>query len=217
MENNKSEKEKIIKVLEENGLYIVKTSDFELLANTAGNAFTNYPLDVYFFGGKYDEESLKIIIKANLYSMIDEGIIYANNKEIDGFVILMPPGYTGSKSLPFLWNGGFWLLFKQGIGCLNRLSNFESFAMNLKEKYTNNKDWYLYMLCVKQNYQGKKIASKLMKPILNYFKLNKKMCYLETNSDSNVPIYEHFGFKLLQKTIVPNSNVSHYPMLFNEE
>ena len=67
MENNKSEKEKIIKVLEENGLYIVKTSDFELLANAAGNAFTDYPLDVYFFGGKYDEESLKIIIKANLY------------------------------------------------------------------------------------------------------------------------------------------------------
>ena len=54
-----------------------------------------------------------------------------------------------------------------------------------------------------------------MKPLLNYFKLNKKICYLETNNDPNVPIYEHFGFKVMEKTIVPNSNVPHYAMLFD--
>ena len=42
------------------------------------------------------------------------------------------------------------------------------------------------------------------------------MCYLETNSDSNVPIYEHFGFKVIEKIIVPNSNVVHYSMLYKE-
>ena len=216
MKNNISEKEKIIKLLEDKGLYIAKQSDFDLLSSLAGKAFTDYPLDVYLFGGKYDEEALKQVIKANLYSMFDEGIIYANNKEIDGFAVLMPPGYTGTKSLPFLWNGGFWLLFSKGISCLNRMNNFESFAMELKKKYTNNEDWYLYLLCVNKKSQGKKISSKLMKPILDYFKLNKKMCYLETNSDSNVPIYEHFGFKVMEKTIVPNSNVVHYSMLYKE-
>ena len=54
-----------------------------------------------------------------------------------------------------------------------------------------------------------------MKPLLNYFKLNKKICYLETNNDRNVPIYEHFGFKVMEKTLVPNSNVPHYAMLFD--
>ena len=183
----------------------------------AGNAFTDDPLDSYFFGGKYDEEGLKQVIKTNLYTMIDEGIVYANNKEIDGFAVLMPPGFTSIKSFTFLWNGGFWLLFKHGISCLNRLSNFETFAKDLKKKYTNNEDWYLYLLCVRKNCQGKKISSKLMKPFLNYCKLNKQICYLETNSDSNVPIYEHFGFKVMEKTTVPNSGIVHYAMLFNEE
>ena len=54
-----------------------------------------------------------------------------------------------------------------------------------------------------------------MKPIINYFKTNKKICYLETNADSNVPIYEHVGFKVLEKTMVPNSNAPHYAMLFD--
>ena len=77
------------------------------------------------------------------------------------------------------------------------MANFQSFAMNLRKKYTNNEDWYIYNLCVHPNQQGKKISSKLIKPILNYFKMKKQICYLETNSDSNVPIYEHFGFKIL--------------------
>ena len=149
--------------------------------------------------------------------MIDEGIVVANNKEIQGFAVLMPPGFNGLKSLTFLWNGGFWLFLKHGVNCLSRLSSYDSLAKELKKKYTNNEDWYLYLLCVRQISQGKKIASKLMKPFLNYCKLNKKMCYLETNSDSNVPIYEHFGFKVMEKTTVPNTNIVHYSMLFKEE
>ena len=215
MKNIVLERNEIINILEENGLYIVKKSDFEDLINLAGNAYIDYPLDVYFFGGKYDEEGLKQIVRVNLYSMFDNGIIYADSKELNGFVILLPPGFTGTNTLSFIWNGGFWIVYKQGIRSLKRTIDFESFAMNLKKKYTNHNDWYCYNLCVKKNAQGKKISSKLMKPILNYFKLNNKMCFLETNSDYNVPIYEHFGFKIMEKTMVPNSNVVHYAMLFN--
>ena len=93
--------------------------------------------------------------------------------------------------------------------------NFESFAMGLRKKYTDYKDWYLYNIFVDENAKGKKIASKLVKPLINYFKLNKQMCYLETNSSHNVPIYEHFGFKVVEKCMVPNSNVEHYAMLFD--
>ena len=209
------EKEKIINYLKDNGLYIVKKSDFETLAIVAGNAYENYPLNVYIGNGTYIEECTRQTIRVNLYSMYDEGIIYADSEELNGFVILLPPGYTGIKTLSFIWNGGFWIIYNQGIKAFNKMVDFESFAMSLKKKYTNNEDWYCYNLCVNKNAQGKKIASKLMKPILNYFKMNNKICYLETNSDSNVPIYEHFGFKVLEKTTVPNSNVPHYAMLFD--
>ena len=96
----------------------------------AGNAYIDYPLDVYFFGGKYDEEGLKQIVRVNLYSTFDNGIIYADSKELNGFVILLPPGFTGTKTLSFIWNGGFWIVYKQGFRSLKRMIDFESFAMN---------------------------------------------------------------------------------------
>ena len=209
------EKEAIIKHLKDNGLYIVKKSDFESLITLTGKAYEDYPLHIYLSGGKYDEEGCKQTMRVNLNLMFDEGIIYADSEELNGFVIVLPPGYTGISTLSFIWNGGFWIIYNQGLRASYRMASFESFAMNLKKKYTNNEDWYLYNLCVSKEAQGKKIASKLMKPLLNYFKLNKKICYLETNNDPNVPIYEHFGFKVMEKTIVPNSNVPHYAMLFD--
>ena len=209
------EKESLVKYLKENGLYIVKKTDFETLANVAGSAYENYPLHMYVYNGKYDLESTKQTIRVNLYSMFDVGIIYADSEELNGFVILLPPGYTGIKTLSFIWNGGFKIIYNAGITAFKKMVDFESFAMDLKKKYTNHEDWYVYNLCVDKKAQGKKIASKLMKPIINYFITNKKICYLETNADSNVPIYEHFGFKVLEKTMVPNSNAPHYAMLFD--
>ena len=38
------------------------------------------------------------------------------------------------------------------------------------------------------------------------------VCYLETNKQSNVGLYEHFGFRLAEQGMVPGSNVMHYAM-----
>ena len=212
---DKNEKEDLVNYLKEKGLYIAKKEDFEALATMSGRAYQDYPLSVYTNNGKYEEEFVKQTILVNLYSMCDEGIIYSDSEELNGLVIILPPGYTGIKTLSFIWNGGFKIIYNQGIRALIKMVNFESFAMDMRKKYTNYEDWYLYNLCIDKKCQGKKIASKLIKPLIEYFRINKKMCYLETNWDKNVPIYEHFGFKVMEKSLVPGSNVEHYAMLFD--
>ena len=212
---DKNEKEDLVNYLKEKGLYIAKKEDFKTLATMSGRAYQDYPLSVYTNNGKYEEEFVKQTILVNLYSMCDEGIIYSDSEELNGLVIILPPGYTGIKTLSFIWNGGFKIIYNQGIRALIKMVNFESFAMDMRKKYTNYEDWYLYNLCIDKKCQGKKIASKLIKPLIEYFRINKKMCYLETNWDKNVPIYEHFGFKVMEKSLVPGSNVEHYAMLFD--
>ena len=173
--NKIAEKESLIKYLEENGLYMVKKTDFEPLIEMSGRSYEDYPLDVYFWGGKYDPECLMQTVRVNLYSMFDDGIIYADSPELNGLVIVIPPWYTGINTLSFIWNGGFKIIYKQGIRNFMKMVNFESFAMNMRKKYTNNEDWYLYNLCVDKEAKGKKISSKLIKPLINYFKINKKI------------------------------------------
>ncbi|MBR5509108.1 MAG: GNAT family N-acetyltransferase, partial [Lachnospiraceae bacterium] len=98
---------------------------------------------------------------------------------------------------------------------LRKLLVYESFAMNLKKKYTGHVDWYLFNLSVRQSAQGKGIASKLMCPMLGFCDDEKMMVYLETNKESNVPMYHHYGFELQEEITIPGSSVMHYSMVRN--
>jgi len=38
-------------------------------------------------------------------------------------------------------------------------------------------------------------------------------CYLETLNEANVPLYEHFGFRVLEKSIIPETKLTNWAML----
>jgi hypothetical protein len=38
-------------------------------------------------------------------------------------------------------------------------------------------------------------------------------CYLETHNQKNVPIYRHYGFKVVEEDIVPGTEITHWAML----
>ena len=154
--NRINEREALRQYLLDNGLYMVQKSEFETLANDATKSFKDYPLCIYITGDKYDEDLTSQNLRVSLNCMIDEGIIYSDSKDLNGLVILMPPGYTGIKTLSYIWNGGFKVLYRQGISAMKRIASYESFAMDIRKKYTNYEDWYLYYIYVKEEAKGKK-------------------------------------------------------------
>ena len=96
---------------------------------------------------------------------------------------------------------------------LSRVVEYETFAMKLKKKYTGHIDWYLYNLSVRKQAQGKGIAKKLLLPVLEFCDDEKMVTYLETNKESNVGMYERFGFELKETNWVPGSPIRHYAMV----
>ena len=56
-------------------------------------------------------------------------------------------------------------------------------------------------------------ASKLMKPMLEFLDDEKMVAYSETNKESNVGLYEHYGFELKREEFVPKTDVMHYAMV----
>ena len=131
------------KVIERAGLYIVEKKDLERLAEVAADAYEDYPLHNWFTKGKYDKKASKLIMQISLKTMIEDAIIYADSEEINGFAVWLPFGFTGSKTIPFLFNGGLELIFHSGLGIIGRLLTYENYAMNLKKEFTDNYDWYL--------------------------------------------------------------------------
>ena len=201
------------KVIERAGLYIVEKKDLERLAEVAADAYEDYPLHNWFTKGKYEKKASKLIMQISLKTMIEDAIIYADSEEINGFAVWLPFGFTGSKTLPFLVNGGLELIFHSGLGIIGRLLTYETYAMNLKKEFTDNYDWYLYNLSIKKDAQGKGIASKLIRPMLTFCDNEKMVAYLETNKESNVSLYKHYGFELKKEEVIPKTVVTHYAMV----
>ena len=42
-------------------------------------------------------------------------------------------------------------------------------------------------------------------------------CYVITQNENNISLYEHFEFLLIGNTNVPNSNINYYGMLRNKK
>ena len=201
------------KIIEKAGLYIVQKKDLDRLAEVAADAYREYPLHNWLTKGKYDEKASKLIMQISLRTMTEDAIIYADSEEINGFAAWLPFGFTGSKTFPFLFNGGIKLICHSGLGIIGRLLTYEKYAMNLKKEFTDNYDWYLYNLSIKKDAQGKGIASKLMRPMLQFCDDERMVAYLETNKETNVNLYNHYGFELKKEECIPKSDVMHYAMV----
>jgi ribosomal protein S18 acetylase RimI-like enzyme len=201
------------KAIERAGLYIVQKKDIDRLAEIAADAYRDYPLHNWLTKGKYDAKASKLIMQISLKTMTEDAVIYADSEELNGFAAWLPFGFEGNKTMPFLMNGGLKLIFHSGLGIIGRLLTYETYAMNLKKKFTDNYDWYLYNLSIKKDAQGKGIASKLMRPMLQFCDDERMVSYLETNKDVNVSLYKHYGFDLMKEEMIPKTTVMHYSMV----
>jgi hypothetical protein len=52
-----------------------------------------------------------------------------------------------------------------------------------------------------------------MNPMLKIVDEQQVPCYLETQNKKNIPIFQHFGFKVINKSNIPKTNIGHWSML----
>ena len=86
-------------------------------------------------------------------------------------------------------------------------------ATDIKKKYAPARHMYLALLAVEPVHQGKGFASLLLNPMLKKLDASHIAAYLETQNMKNVRMYEHFGFKLVNETILYDGHYPIYAML----
>ena len=73
--------------------------------------------------------------------------------------------------------------------------------------------WYLCILGVDPRFQGKGYAGKMVRAMLARIDKEGVPCFLETMTEKNVSIYEHLGFRVLEKSAIPKTNLTNWAML----
>ena len=78
----------------------------------------------------------------------------------------------------------------------------------LHKKYADEPHYYLDNIGVIPNAQGKGVSSKLIRPILEKADSQKVITYTDTVTQSNVALYEHFGFQCVEESSIANTGIT---------
>ena len=75
------------------------------------------------------------------------------------------------------------------------------------------KHWFLQTIGVDPQFKGKGYAGKLLHAMFTRIDEEGLPCYLETLDETNVRLYEHFGFKVIEKSTIPETKLTNWAML----
>ena len=102
-------------------------------------------------------------------------------------------------------------LFKMGIKCV--VKNLKMGNLSHVHFPRDSKYYYLYMIGVLNEAQGKGLASNLMNPILKYCQSENIPVFLETANPINIEIYKKKGFVITDTFKEKNISINY--MRFN--
>lgn len=192
---------------------LMKPEDIDTLSQSAASAYQAYPLFEYFIGKNDYDDTARLIMSASIKSMGTKAMGITCGEHGEAFVVFARPNYSGTPALPFLRSGGLKLAARYSPALLLRLLHYENYAMKMKKRHTDRNCWYLYTLTVAPELQHKGMATRVLQPMLNFFDGTGQSCYLETHKASNVQLYEHYGFTLVETGKIPGTDIVHYAML----
>ena len=137
----------------------------------------------------------------------------ADSERPNAAALFAPPEANSPGLLSYIGAGGLKLVRSFGLKGTARMQSFETFAEKFKKKYMTNNCWYLFGFVSRRESRGQGYGARVLSPMHSYFDRTGQDCYLETLDEKNIPLYEHFGFKLMESTRLPDSPLMFYSML----
>lgn len=149
------------------------------------------------------EEILKKFLKAELLLFLEHGEIHVYGEPIIGMISSIPakkftlfrqfvyslPTRKVLKELPKKDR-------KQLLQKNKRVAEIHH-ALPWHRKYSKN-SYYIAQIAVAEEAKGTGVMRKLLTPIFEECQEKNMDIVLETMTEANIPIYEHFGFKLAE-------------------
>jgi len=194
------------------GIINLSKDAIDEVSGKISQSYFGYPYFQYLFNGDYNESAVKLIYSIAMKSE-NKNVIGVVSEDGGAVALYMRPDSKGIGIVKYLLSGGLKLPFVTSYSTLSRLIAFEKYSTELMNKYANEDTWYLMNLSTVPGSRHTGATSSVVRPMLDHLDSIGCPCYLETNKDENVPMYEHFGFEVMEKGNVPNSNVPHYAML----
>ena len=128
------------------------------------------------------------------------GEVYASSQKLEGIAALTPGKYSEMPTWRIIRSGAVKSGLETGIKILKKTAPiFTQFDEDRDENMKDRSFIYLMIFGVQAKFQGKGIGGRLLSLLIENSKQTGLPLYLETQTESNVELYERFGFTLIKK------------------
>ncbi len=188
-------------------------SQIKPASEVAARAFHNDPVTVHLFPKNSGLAAMAPLYEFDIRYCSLYGETYATSPSLEGIAAWLPPGETDMPWHKILRAGALSLLFKVKPSMLLRLSHLFRTSVDIRERQSPFPHWYLSLLCVAPEHQGKGYGSALLSPMLARIDSEHLPCYLETTEKKNVLFYERHGFRVVETGKIPDAPLMFWTML----
>jgi len=197
-----------------NNLYRLRKADIKPAAALLAKAFHDYPLSAYFFP---DESGRRRKQSFMFQSLVRQGVscgeVYATSTRLEGVAVWFRSDIKHGAFWSNLLNGIFLFPAILGLETVSRQKAYGEYATSVRKRRAPFPHWHLQLLGIDPQYQGKGYASMLLKPMFARLSEEGQPCFLETQAEKNVALYEHLGFRVVEVGAVPGGSVKSWAML----
>ena len=177
-------------------------------------AFCDDPKITHIFPERTAREKLShYLFEFYLRYAMNYGDVYTTSPSVEGVAVWLPSVYSGVTIWRAFRSGGIGLYLHLGKKIVDSLLSFSTLIDQYHKKHAPFPHYRLLYLGVDPKNQGCGCAGRLIRPMLDWLDLQKMPCYLTTQNEKNVSMYEHYGFMVVEQRTLPHSGIFHTVML----
>ena len=194
------------------GLYHLQKKDVPRAAVMLADAFQHDPV----WNAVLDEatsEQRVCTFETPVRYCLKYGEVYAPSEALEGVAAWVPGAFAEMTVWRMLRSGAIWSGMKMGAHMARKMAPvFRPMEVDRKENMKGKPFIYLQIIGVAPAFQGQGFASKLLRALIAKSEQTGIPLYLETETESNVSMYEHLGFTVIKKIVLPIINLPMWEM-----
>ncbi len=188
-------------------------SDIEPMAQALANAFSEDPLVSFILpNAKTRVKTIAKFFRAMGRLNIRAGSAFGIGEPLQGVAVWSFPNKPEASVTPKDLLTFLPVLFSSyTIGVRKARAILGQIDANHK-KHASEPHFYLDNLGVLASARGQGLSSKLIHPFLEMADSQRVIAYTDTVTKSNVPLYQHFGFELVEENRIADTGITTYAL-----
>jgi ribosomal protein S18 acetylase RimI-like enzyme len=194
-------------------LYPLRKQDVEPAGQVLTEAFQGDPVFDAIFAEAAPEQRQAFFTTPVQYTL-KYGQACASSSQLEGFAGWVPGKYAKMTVPRLIFSGAFFTGMKMGPEISQKLATIFNPIDQARKEFMHGRDYlYLVIIGVAPQHQGHGFGRQLLNALIAESEQAGLPIFLETETEENVSIYEHFGFKAIEKAILPLINLPMWEML----